>query len=167
MVLPGLLFNPQCAASIGGLCRRDTCAGAITLTYQVGQTFSASSLKVVPATGSSSGFQVCAEGRGATNPACNPPPPPPPPFVAVAPTRCIGFLCQGWYFGQPNDGNLLGTIKSLDELGVTPLNCTLNANIRIHDVRWLGSAPGGIVAGLSRFALASTRGRNPSTASGA
>jgi alpha-glucosidase (family GH31 glycosyl hydrolase) len=36
-------------------------------------------------------------------------------------------------FGDADNGNLLGTIKSLDELGVTSLNCTQNANIRVHD----------------------------------
>ena len=36
-------------------------------------------------------------------------------------------------FGDMDDGNLLGTIKSLDNIGVTPLNCTLNAPLRIHD----------------------------------
>jgi alpha-glucosidase (family GH31 glycosyl hydrolase) len=35
--------------------------------------------------------------------------------------------------GSTDDGNLLGTIKSLDELGVTSLNCTENANITVHD----------------------------------
>jgi hypothetical protein len=38
-----------------------------------------------------------------------------------------------YHFGDADNGNLLGTIKSLDELGVTPLNCTLNANITVHD----------------------------------
>jgi alpha-glucosidase (family GH31 glycosyl hydrolase) len=38
-----------------------------------------------------------------------------------------------YHFGDADNGNLLGTIKSLDELGVTPLNCTLNAHIRVHD----------------------------------
>lgn len=38
-----------------------------------------------------------------------------------------------YHFGDVDYGNLLGTIKSLDELGVTPLNCTLNAGIRVHD----------------------------------
>ena len=34
-----------------------------------------------------------------------------------------------------NDGNLLGTIKSLDLLGVQTLNCTENAGQKVHDVR--------------------------------
>ncbi len=38
-----------------------------------------------------------------------------------------------YQFGDVDNGNLLGTIKSLDELGVTSLNCTENANIRVHD----------------------------------
>jgi hypothetical protein len=38
-----------------------------------------------------------------------------------------------WSYGQPNTGNLLGTIKSLDELSVVSLNCTENANIVVHD----------------------------------
>jgi hypothetical protein len=37
-----------------------------------------------------------------------------------------------YHYGDSDYGNLLGTIKSLDELGVTPLNCTLNANITVH-----------------------------------
>ena len=40
---------------------------------------------------------------------------------------------QSWSFGQANTGNLLGTIKSLDELGVVSLNCTQNANVVVHD----------------------------------
>jgi hypothetical protein len=40
---------------------------------------------------------------------------------------------KAWSAGQVSSGNLLGTIKSLDQLGVTPLNCTLNANISVHD----------------------------------
>ena len=39
---------------------------------------------------------------------------------------------QSWYYGQPNTGNLLGTIKSLDELGVVSLNCTQNEFIFVH-----------------------------------
>lgn len=35
-----------------------------------------------------------------------------------------------------NDGNLLGTIKSLDMLGVQTLNCTENAGQMVHDVRF-------------------------------
>lgn len=38
-----------------------------------------------------------------------------------------------WFPGMASAGNLLGTIKSLDQLGVTPLNCTLNKDIRVHD----------------------------------
>ncbi len=38
-----------------------------------------------------------------------------------------------YHFGDVDNGNLLGTIKSLDQLGVTSLNCTQNANIRVHD----------------------------------
>jgi hypothetical protein len=37
-----------------------------------------------------------------------------------------------WAPEMSNDGNLLGTIKSLDELGPTSLNCTENANIKVH-----------------------------------
>jgi hypothetical protein len=37
-----------------------------------------------------------------------------------------------WKYGDANTGNLLGTIKSLDELGVTSLNCTENAGIIVH-----------------------------------
>lgn len=44
------------------------------------------------------------------------------------------FFFKGWNFGMRNDGNLLGTIKSLDMLGVQTLNCTENAGQRVHDV---------------------------------
>lgn len=40
---------------------------------------------------------------------------------------------KSWQYGQPNYGNLLGTIKSLDQLGAETLNCTLNANVSVHD----------------------------------
>lgn len=43
-------------------------------------------------------------------------------------------VVKGWYHGQPNWGNLLGTIKSLDMLGVQDLNCTNNADVIVHDV---------------------------------
>ncbi len=39
---------------------------------------------------------------------------------------------NNWTFGQVDDGNLLGTIRSLDQLGVVSLNCTENANITVH-----------------------------------
>ena len=35
-------------------------------------------------------------------------------------------------YGDADYGNLLGTIRSLDELGVTPLNCSLIANVTVH-----------------------------------
>ena len=38
---------------------------------------------------------------------------------------------KDWAPGMANDGNLLGTIKSLDEIGPTPLNCTINAAMRL------------------------------------
>lgn len=38
-----------------------------------------------------------------------------------------------WSYGQANSGNLLGTIKSLDELDNISLNCTENANTTVHD----------------------------------
>lgn len=37
------------------------------------------------------------------------------------------------HYGQENYGNLLGTIKSLDELGVISLNCTEIAGKKVHD----------------------------------
>ena len=40
---------------------------------------------------------------------------------------------KGWVYGLSNAGNLLGTIKSLDQLAVTSLNCTENSDIRVHD----------------------------------
>ena len=33
---------------------------------------------------------------------------------------------SGWFYGKQDPLNLLGTIKSLDELGVETLNCTMN-----------------------------------------
>jgi alpha-glucosidase (family GH31 glycosyl hydrolase) len=38
-----------------------------------------------------------------------------------------------WTFGEANDANLLGTIKSLDQLGPISLNCTENANVTVHN----------------------------------
>jgi len=40
-----------------------------------------------------------------------------------------------WQYGQTNANanNLLGTIKSLDELDVISLNCSMIANVSIHD----------------------------------
>ena len=38
-----------------------------------------------------------------------------------------------WVPGTNNAGNLLGTIKSLDQLGAVSLNCTENANVIVHD----------------------------------
>ena len=38
-----------------------------------------------------------------------------------------------WTPAAANSGNLLGTIKSLDMIGPTSLNCTENAHIRVHD----------------------------------
>jgi len=38
----------------------------------------------------------------------------------------------GWSFGDIDQGNLLGTIKSLDQLGPTSLNCTENSHIQVH-----------------------------------
>lgn len=48
-------------------------------------------------------------------------------------TTLVSGTFQSWYYGQANSGNLLGTIKSLDGLGVVSLNCTENANIIVHD----------------------------------
>lgn len=35
----------------------------------------------------------------------------------------------GWKYGDPNPGNLLGTIRGQDGQSATPLNCTINAKI--------------------------------------
>lgn len=40
-----------------------------------------------------------------------------------------GSTFPGWRFGDAAPGNLLGTIRGLDDQGATPLNCTLNAAI--------------------------------------
>jgi len=37
-----------------------------------------------------------------------------------------------WQYGQDDSGNLLGTIKSLDELDVISLNCSQIANVMVH-----------------------------------
>eukprot|EP00656_Telonema_subtile_P013176 TRINITY_DN16684_c0_g1_i3.p1 TRINITY_DN16684_c0_g1~~TRINITY_DN16684_c0_g1_i3.p1 ORF type:complete len:817 (-),score=152.03 TRINITY_DN16684_c0_g1_i3:124-2574(-) len=50
--------------------------------------------------------------------------------LKVEPVSASAF--KGWSFGDADQGNLLGTIKSLDLLGVTPLNCSLNSNISVH-----------------------------------
>ncbi len=50
-----------------------------------------------------------------------------------------GGAFRAWTPGMTNSGNLLGTIKSLDNIGPTSLNCTENANIR---VRRATSSPG-------------------------
>lgn len=73
-----------------------------------------------------------------------------------------------------NDGNLLGTIKSLDLLGVQTLNCTENAGQRVHDV--CNQTHMGLPSRLAFKALVPisphgpivpfTRLRNRSTASG-
>jgi len=46
-----------------------------------------------------------------------------------------------WTAGMSNDGNLLGTIKSLDQIGPTSSNCTENAHIRIHEEVRLSPLP--------------------------
>jgi hypothetical protein len=38
-----------------------------------------------------------------------------------------------WKYGDVDYGNLLGTVKSLDELCTITLNCTQNANTQVHD----------------------------------
>ena len=58
--------------------------------------------------------------------------------LAVAPVDPSASTFPGWAFGDPSPGNLLGTIRGLDQqgshgqetpLGYTPLNCTRNALI--------------------------------------
>ena len=39
---------------------------------------------------------------------------------------------KAWSPGDASTANLLGTIKSLDQIGPTSLNCTDNAHIRVH-----------------------------------
>ena len=43
-----------------------------------------------------------------------------------------GGAFSHWQPEMSNDGNLLGTIKSLDTIGPTSLNCTENADIKVH-----------------------------------
>jgi alpha-glucosidase (family GH31 glycosyl hydrolase) len=40
---------------------------------------------------------------------------------------------KAWNPSLPNTGNLLGTIRSLDEEDVISLNCTVIANVTVHD----------------------------------
>jgi hypothetical protein len=53
--------------------------------------------------------------------------------VAFAVSEGDSDATAKWAYGDANDGNLLGTIKSLDELGPISLNCTQNANVTIHE----------------------------------
>lgn len=39
---------------------------------------------------------------------------------------------DGWHPTKRNDANLLGTIKSLDQIGVETLNCTQNNGTHVH-----------------------------------
>ena len=56
-----------------------------------------------------------------------------PDTLTVTPSASNdGGAFRGWHYGQHDDQNLLGTIKSLDLLGPTTLNCSLNANITVH-----------------------------------
>ena len=54
------------------------------------------------------------------------------PFAAdtlsVTPVKPGGTF-PGWRHGQPNPGNLLGTIRGQDGQSATDLNCTLNAGV--------------------------------------
>ena len=47
--------------------------------------------------------------------------------LSVVPARDKSTF-PGWTFGDANPGNLLGTIRGLDQQGATSLNCTENAN---------------------------------------
>ena len=54
--------------------------------------------------------------------------------LSVSPTQTYASSAfQGWSYGASNSGNLLGTIRTLDMLGVTSLNCTENSKIVVHD----------------------------------
>ena len=44
----------------------------------------------------------------------------------------LGAKFSGWHPTKRNDANLLGTIKSLDEVGVESLNCTENNGVHVH-----------------------------------
>ena len=50
-----------------------------------------------------------------------------------------GGAFKSWSPSMSNDGNLLGTIKSLDEIGPTSLNCTENAHIKVRFESFLWS----------------------------
>ena len=53
--------------------------------------------------------------------------------LSAAPANGSSAGFRGWRYGDRDGENLLGTIRSLDELGPTSLNCTSNANITVHD----------------------------------
>ena len=53
-------------------------------------------------------------------------------YLLFADTRAAGTF-GSWEYGQNNAGNLLGTIRSLDDAAIVPLNCTINANVTVHN----------------------------------
>jgi hypothetical protein len=45
-----------------------------------------------------------------------------------------GSAFNEWHYGKADPDNLLGTIKSLDQLGVETLNCTENVNVTVRQL---------------------------------
>ena len=86
----------------------------LSLTYSEGKTFSASSLQIASVAN--------APPAGSRSPRWT---------QKHAPKASPAF--ETWVYGAEPHKNLEGTIKSLDLLGVVTLNCTENANLRIHD----------------------------------
>lgn len=73
--------------------------------------------------------------------------------LTVASSSETGF--PGWHYGQEDTGNLLGTIRTLDGLSVTSLNCTENRHIRNNHCAWGVVSRGGwaIVDDSDTYAL--------------
>ena len=91
----------------------DTGAGGVKLQYVVGKAFAADTLSVT--------FEATARTRAAAAEAEGAAAPGAAPDAATT-----------WRYGDADDGNLLGTIKSLDELGPISLNCTENAGTKVR-----------------------------------
>jgi hypothetical protein len=53
--------------------------------------------------------------------------------AASTKATAAGSKLKRWTPGASNSGNLLGTIRSLDKLGPTPLNCTTNRDVVVHN----------------------------------
>ena len=54
-------------------------------------------------------------------------------FCCIPAVGCLGLACLTVAHLHANSGNLLGTVRSLDNVGVIPLNCTQNRDIFVHN----------------------------------